>query len=230
LSPARSGGGGRRGPFEDPGIAARYESWYETEGRRADRLEKRLLGDLLDRLRPWRSLVEVGSGTGHFTRWFAQRTAGRVVGLDLSMEMLLQAASDRRVRYLRGDACALPFADRAFDVVAFVTTLEFVGDPRRAVAEAWRVARRGLLLGVLNRRSVLGRRLRRRGGPIWSGARLFTVGELRRLVIAAAPGRPRIVARTTLWPLWPGSLALPWGGFIGLAAATADGGEGERGR
>jgi SAM-dependent methyltransferase len=219
----------RRGPFEDPGIAARYERWYETEGRRADRLEKRLLGDLLDELRPWRSLVEVGSGTGHFTRWFARRTADRVVGLDRSMAMLLQARAEGRVRYLRGDASALPFADRAFDVVAFVTTLEFVGDPRRPLAEAWRVARRGVLLGVLNRRSLLGGSLRRKGGPIWGGARLLTVRELRRLVIAAAPVRPqRVVARTTLWPLWPRSLPLPWGGFIGLAAAKPGGGSGER--
>lgn len=219
----------RRDPFEDREIAARYESWYETEGRRADRLEKRLLGELLDGLRPWRSLVEVGAGTGHFTRWFARRTADRVVGLDRSMEMLLQARSEGRVRYLRGDACALPFPDRAFDVVAFVTTLEFVSDPRRALAEAWRVARRGVVAGTLNRRSLLGRSLGRKGGPIWSGARLLTVGELRRLVIAAAPVRPeRVVARTTLWPLWPRSLPLSWGGFIGLAAARPEGGAGER--
>jgi SAM-dependent methyltransferase len=215
-------------PFEDPAIAARYESWYEREGRRADRLEKRLLATLLDALGPCGSILDVGSGTGHFTRWFAERFGMRAVGLDLSLEMLRQARDAVRVSYLRADAGALPFADRSFDVVAFVTTLEFVADPLGAVAEAFRVARRGVLVGALNRRSLLDRRRRRLGGPIWGAARPYTVDELRRLVRDGARGAlARTVARTTLWPLWPGALPLPWGGFIGLAAAkpAGDGGK-----
>lgn len=211
--------GRRADPFRNPEIAARYEAWYRGEGRRADRLEKRILDELLSELRPHRSVVEVGSGTGHFTRWLARRSSGPVVGLDRSMEMLRHARPEGRVAYVVGDAAALPFPDRGLDVVAFVTTLEFVAEPRRALAEAFRVARRGLLVGALNRRSLLGRRLIRKGGPIWSSARLFTVRELRRLVREAGGGEAvRTVARTTLWPLWSGSLPLPWGGFIALAA------------
>jgi SAM-dependent methyltransferase len=210
----------RPAPFDVPQIAARYEDWYRHEGRRADRLEKRLLGSLLGELRPFRSVVEVGAGTGHFTRRLGERSAGPVVGLDRSMEMLRHARPEGRVRYVLGDAAALPFRDRGLDLVAFVTTLEFVADPRRALAEALRVARRGVLVGALNRRSLLGRRLIRKAGPIWSSARLVTVRELRRLVREAGGGEAvRIVARTTLWPLWPRSLPLPWVGFIALAAA-----------
>jgi SAM-dependent methyltransferase len=216
-----------RDPFEDPQLAARYESWYERAGRRADRREKRLLAKLLDALGPCSSILEVGSGTAHFTRWLA-RGGVRAVGLDRSLAMLLAAPRAERVRCVRGDATALPFADGVFDVVAFVTTLEFVDDPRRAVAEAFRVARRGILVGALNRRSLLARRRSRRGGPIWAAARLFTVGELRRLVRDGARSPlATLVARTTLWPLWPGALPLPWGGFIGLAAAEPVGGDGK---
>lgn len=210
----------RRGPFEDPEIAARYEDWYRHEGRRADRLEKRLLSDLLTELRSLGSLLEVGSGTGHFTRWLARRSAGRVVGLERSMAMLRRARSDRGVCFVRGDASALPFSDRAFDAVVFVTALEFASDPHQALAEAFRVGRWGVVVGALNRHSLLGRRLAGRGGPIWSSAHLFTVRELRQIVLEASGGRAaRIIMRTTLWPLWPGSLPLPWGGFIALAAA-----------
>jgi SAM-dependent methyltransferase len=214
----------RREPFEEPAIAARYERWYEGEGRRADRLEKRLLDRLLESLGPCRSVLEVGAGTGHFTRWFARRPGVHAVGLDRSFEMLRVARGAERVSYLRADASALPFADRAFDIVAFVTTLEFVDDPARAVAEAFRVARRGVLVGALNRRSLLGRRRRRRGGPIWGRARLFTVAELRRLVGGASrEAHARVRVRTTLCPLWPGASPLPWGGFVGLAAAKGTG-------
>jgi ubiquinone/menaquinone biosynthesis C-methylase UbiE len=209
-------------PFADPAIAARYENWYLQEGRRAERLEKKLLFRLLAQLRGARSLVEVGCGTGHFTRWF-QALGLWSVGLDLSLAMLLEARRRAPLPWLRGDAAHLPFADRSFDVVALVTTLEFLPDPRRALAEAWRVARRGILLGVLNRRSPPGRRLARQTGPIWGSARLFTVRELRRLVRQAAAGPiPRVEARTSLWPCWPGSLPLPWGGFIGLVAWRTD--------
>ena len=34
-------------PFADSATAASYEAWYQTTGRRADRLEKALLGRLL---------------------------------------------------------------------------------------------------------------------------------------------------------------------------------------
>jgi len=210
----------RLGPFEEAAVAARYEGWYECEGRRADRLEKRLLGRLLESLGPCRSLLEVGAGTGHFTRWFARQRGIRVTGLDRSMAMLLEARRAGGVAYLRADAAALPFADRAFDVVALITTLEFVADPGAAIAQAWRVARRGLLIGALNRRSLLGRRLQRRGGPIWGGARLWTVRELRQLVSRGSPAASEGAAvRTALWPLWPGTSRWPWGGFIGLAVA-----------
>jgi ubiquinone/menaquinone biosynthesis C-methylase UbiE len=116
----------------------------------------------------------------------------------------------------------LPFSGGAFDLVALITTLEFIPDPVQALTEALRVARYGLILGVLNRQSVLGRQLKREGGPIWEAARFFTPGELVHLVRRAADERPvKIVWRTTLWPLWPGSLPLPWGGFSGMAVGLA---------
>jgi len=217
-----------RGPFERPEVAARYEGWYRGAGRRADRLEKRLLAELIAGFPAVGPLLEVGSGTGHFTRWLARRSGGLVIGLERSMEMLRQAGGDERARFVRGDSEDLPFPDGAFDLVVFVTALEFVADPGRALGEAFRVARRGVLVGALNRHSLLGWRLGRRGGPIWTAAHLFTVGELRKLVAAAVGGRAaRLRVRTTLWPAWPGSLPLPWGGFIGLAAMISEPGERE---
>jgi ubiquinone/menaquinone biosynthesis C-methylase UbiE len=125
-----------------------------------------------------------------------------------------------RLPYLIGDADALPFADNAFDITTMITTLEFVPNPEIALREALRVATRGMILGVLNRTSLLAFRRRRSGRPPWDSARFFSPGELVRLVRQAAGKRLKSLRwRTTLWPLpIEGSLSLPWGGFIGLVA------------
>lgn len=207
-------------PFADPDIVAGYESWYQTTGRRADRLEKDLLRQLLARFPEAHSLLEIGCGTGHFTRWFKRQTL-KVLGLDLALSMLAEATALDRVPYVCGDAHRLPLANDAFDVVALITTLEFVSDPHQTLLEALRVARQGLILGVLNRHSLLGWQREREGGPLWGTARFFTPGELENLVRRVA-GRPvQVTWQTTLWPLWSGALPLPWGGFIGMAVQWA---------
>jgi hypothetical protein len=49
-----------------------------------------------------------------------------------------------------GRAEDLPFEDNEFDIVTLITTLEFVADPETALAEAFRVARGRVYIGVLN--------------------------------------------------------------------------------
>ena len=203
-------------PFVDPALAAGYETWYQTAGLRADQLEKALLMWLLSRFPSAGTLLEVGCGSGHFTRWFGEKTL-QATGLDISLPMLSEALHLDSMPYILGDALALPFPDNAFDLVTLVTTMEFVSEPILVLEEALRVARQGLILGILNRQSFLGRSLRRAGGPVWEAARFFTPAEMGQLVHRAARRSIEITWRTTLWPLWRGTLPLPWGGFIGMA-------------
>ncbi|MBN1889419.1 MAG: hypothetical protein JW850_15600, partial [Thermoflexales bacterium] len=108
-----------------------------------------------------------------------------------------------------------------------VTTLEFLERPQEALAEARRVARRGVVLGVLNRWSLLGLQ-RRLGGlfrpTVYDAARFYGVGELKRLLRLITREQARVVWRTTLFPRgWPWSQArLPWGGFIGMAVIVKE--------
>jgi len=203
-------------PFINAEIAASYETWYQTIGRRADLQEKALLKWLLSGFPRARTILEVGCGTGHFTRWFGGLGL-EAVGLDLSRPMLDEAVSLSGPVYLQGEALILPFVSKPFDLVALITTLEFLPDPLQALAEALRVARRGIILGVLNADSRLGREYKLAGGPIWEVARFFTPDELICMIRRVAGEKSRVIWRTTLWPFWPGALPLPWGGFIGMA-------------
>jgi len=212
----------------DERAAAHYEAWYETvEGRRADELEKAVLGWLVQGFSRPDNVLEIGCGTGHFSRWLDDQ--GLVaVGLDLSPAMLAEAQALGGVPLVQGDARRLPFADGAFDLTAFITTLEFLERPQEALAEALRVGRRGLILGVLNRWSVLGLQRRLEGffrPTVYNSAHFYGVGELERLLWSVVGGKAHIVWRTTLFPHgWPWSQArLPWGGFIGMALVVSDG-------
>ena len=203
-------------PFTDPNNVTGYETWYETVGCRADRLEKGLLRRLLACFPEARTMLEVGCGTGHFTRWFCEQALW-AAGLDVSPTMLAEAARLGNRPCVLGDGLTLPFATGAFDLSVLITTLEFVADPAQVLVEAMRISRYGLILGALNRHSLLGWRLKRSGQSLWQMAHFFTPSELTHLVQRAAAGKPaRIIWRTSLWPLWPGPLPLPWGGFIGL--------------
>jgi SAM-dependent methyltransferase len=209
--------------------AWRYESWYGTpRGRRVSRAETELLDWLLGPFPAARTVLDVGCGTGHFTSWLARR-GRRPVGLDRAPSML--ASLRRRLPtcpVVLADAAALPVRDGAVDLVVFVATLEFLDDPRRALAEAARVARRGLVVVALNRWSAGA--VSRRLGPASRGALLphgrdLSPPELRRLLGAAAAKRlARLRWRSALLPrpLPTGPTALPIGDVVGVAAELRD--------
>jgi len=206
----------------------RYEAWFSSPfGRRADRVEKEILRGLLSDFAECRSLLDVGCGTGHFTDWFADLGLSGV-GLDRAPSML-SFARDRRpdIPFLLGDATRLPFGEAAFDVVALVTVLEFLDSPEAALQEAGRVARHGLLLGVLNSLSpvALWRRVRRAAS--YRRARFFSPGQLERLLHTSLGCRAMNIRwRTGLYPVpWlDRCTALPFGVFVGLSVRFDKGG------
>ena len=161
--------------------AADYDAWYDTpRGRWIGDAEYRLLQRGLE-LRPGASLLDVGCGTGWFTRRLAQCSGVRVTGLDINAEWLTYAqARDSASSYLVGDALALPFADSRFDNVVSIAALCFTADWRRAVGEIVRVSRGRFAIGMLNRHSLLWREKGRDGGSgAYRGAYWVSAQELR---------------------------------------------------
>jgi SAM-dependent methyltransferase len=148
-----------------------YDAWYATpRGRWIGDCEFDLLRTLLEP-RPGETLLDVGCGTGYFSRRFAREAGLRVTGIDVDPAMIAFAHEQApEVRFARADMEHLPFADASFDHVVAITSLCFVADEPRAVREMARVARCRLALGLLNRHSLLyllKRRARSYAGAHW---------------------------------------------------------------
>jgi len=96
-------------------------------------------------------MLDIGTGPGHIPLLVCERIRdAEVLGVDLADAMLAIAERRRRasahrerLRYERADACALPYADGAFDAVFSNTILHHIPDPRPFLREAWRVLRPG---------------------------------------------------------------------------------------
>jgi 2-polyprenyl-6-hydroxyphenyl methylase/3-demethylubiquinone-9 3-methyltransferase len=90
-------------------------------------------------------ILDVGCGGGFLSNHLSKE-GFEVDGLDASADSLAVATQHdptRTVRYTRGDALSLPFADASFDVVCAMDFLEHVEDPARVVTETDRVLRPG---------------------------------------------------------------------------------------
>ena len=162
-----------------------YEAWYATRrGAWIGEEEYCLITSLLAP-RPSETLLDVGCGTGYFTRRFATNaTDGEVVGTDIDLDMLRFAAghSAHSIGFVAADARQLPFCDNSFDLVVSVTALCFIQDEKQALREMLRVARRRVVLGLLNRHSLLYLAKGWSGGQgAYHGARWHTPAEALRL-------------------------------------------------
>lgn len=134
----------------------RYDQWFATPiGRLVREFEGALIKDLLAP-GPGEKLLDAGSGTGIFTRDFLLAGA-EVVGLEISAPML-RLAREKNSGYpyqgVQGNMLFLPFGDNTFDKTVSITALEFIRDARKAVAELFRVTRRGGLVVVATLNSL----------------------------------------------------------------------------
>jgi ubiquinone/menaquinone biosynthesis C-methylase UbiE len=143
--------------------AAAAQAYFRAHAAEWDRIRKLHAADaaveeairlaLADK--PFRSLLDLGTGTGRMLELFG-REIDRGLGLDLSLDMLLLArdrlerAGLKHCSVRQGDIYDLPLADDTFDVVILHQVLHFLDDGARAIKEAARVLRPGGRLLVVD--------------------------------------------------------------------------------
>ena len=102
--------------------------------------------------RPDGPVLDVCTGTGDLAAAFREATGKPVVGADFCAPMLRHGKDKeecREVRFVRGDALALPLPSGRFDVVSVAFGIRNVADLDRGLRELVRVARPGGRIAVL---------------------------------------------------------------------------------
>jgi ubiquinone/menaquinone biosynthesis C-methylase UbiE len=108
----------------------------------------RCLGEIVDELgiKPGDHVLDIGSGTGVLVPLLTAELGneGKVVALDFSMEMLVQAQSKnfpRTVGFAQADVLAIPLADDSMDLAICNSAFPHFGDKARVLKEIARVLR-----------------------------------------------------------------------------------------
>ncbi|WP_243544552.1 class I SAM-dependent methyltransferase [Pseudodesulfovibrio tunisiensis] len=177
-----------------------YEDWFKTpEGQYALDREIRLLESVISGWpRRCRKLLEVGCGTGLFLEALWEMGFD-VSGVDRDLEMLRTARArlGHRADLQMGNGEHLAFDDNQYDYVFLWSVLEFADEQEEMLAEAARVAEKGILVGFLNRCSLYYHlNVKSDDGPM-SKASWLSWPEMRDMVFRVTGYRPT-VARSVL--------------------------------
>jgi SAM-dependent methyltransferase len=138
------------------GYYARTASLYDEAHFSASESEHEFALDLLIGValaRGYQSFLDVGCGTGRgVVRLQAQFPQADIVGIEPVAE--LRAVGHQKgipsSRLIDGDATSLNFPNRSFDCVLALGVMHHLPDPKLAIAEMTRVARKAIFISDLN--------------------------------------------------------------------------------
>jgi ubiquinone/menaquinone biosynthesis C-methylase UbiE len=145
--------------YADPATARTFDDrrFGGPVGELVASTQARVLANFIGRIHG-RTILDVGTGTGRAALLLA-RGGARVVGIDASEEMLAVArrrAADEgtAVTFQSGDAHALQFPDRSFEIAVSLRVLMHTPEWRTCIAELCRVADRAVIVDYPSRRSA----------------------------------------------------------------------------
>lgn len=162
-------------------------------------------------------ILDVASGTAGVALQLAARSQARVVGVDLTEEMLRQghrrvaaAGQGDRVALVTGRAEQLPFPDGYFDALTFTYLLRYVRDPQATLTELARVLKPGGTMASLEFCAPTGmiwrpawwaytRLALPAGGLLLGGREWFRVGRFLGPNISAHYGRYPVAWTVRAW-------------------------------
>lgn len=196
--------------YADPNVARTFEDrrFGGPIGELVASTQSRVLANMIGRIHE-RTILDVGTGTGRAALLLA-RGGAYVTAIDASEQMLEVArrrAADQvvKVNLLRGDAHALDFKDRSFDVVVCLRVLMHTPDWRRCLAELCRVADRLVIFDYPSATSAalvhsMTRRVMHALGGRTEAYRVFTHGAISR-ALDRSNFRVRSVHRQFVLPI-----------------------------
>lgn len=211
-----------------------YDAWGQSPYSKAfDRMVEQSIRSMLDP-RSGESVLDIGCGEGKHLLFF--RNLGlSTYGIDASPYMIRKAEErlGARTELRVGWAEDLPYDDNQFDIAVLINTLEFLEHPLESLREAGRVARRKVLVCVINSLSWVCLLNRIKGvyrDSFLNRLKFFSIWELQsfaRLAFGDAPmewacarmkvensgKRPNSFGR-----LW-NTAHLPFGLFLGLSVS-----------
>ena len=98
----------------------------------------RLVETLTNKLNYCKTILDVGVGTGRFSKPL-QDAGFEVVGIDVSKKMIKKAKEKGMRNLILSDACSLPFRDKVFGAVVCIHILHLISKWKTALFEICRV-------------------------------------------------------------------------------------------
>jgi len=209
-----------------------YEKWLQSPAGKA--MDEFFLSMIPAILSPHKNdrILDIGCGTGNQLLSLTKLGFG-LNGVDASPDMIEIAKSrlGNRCELKTGQAEDLPFSDNEFDIAMLVNTLEFLDDPLAALKEAGRVAKKKVLICVINSLSLYNLGARLQGvfrETLARHIRPFHLWEMKShiknaygavpIVWRYAPDWPQLKGRNTvLNPNMEGLFNCPVGSMMGIS-------------
>ena len=175
-------------------VAPKYDSITRFLSLGQDQSWKQFLYNKLpDLAQP--QCLDLACGTGDISYALASKYAkGRVVGLDLTKEMIALAQKNNtntNLSFVQGDMCELSFQDASFDIVTGGYALRNAPDLGKALRETYRVLRPGGTAAFLEFSKFNNRFMQK----IQYGA-LYSWGSLWGLIMHGSPQVYSYIARS----------------------------------
>lgn len=190
----------------DENLALQQEQWLKTEaGRAARKVQTDLFFRLVKPL-PSERILDIGCGAGYHLVKFSEM-GFNATGVEPSEAMLSLARSQvgARAGLKKGLAEDLPFEDNEFDIAVFIFSLEYIDDPEKALAEAFRVTKSRIFISVWNRYSLSGFYQKGRSlvqAGLFYRASFFSLLKLKRMLGDITD--PKGITWAGATPLYPG--------------------------
>jgi ubiquinone/menaquinone biosynthesis C-methylase UbiE len=134
--------------YKGMGMEGGIARWYAKVTRKDYAEFQKLAARLADELQPGAAVLEVAPGPGYLSIELAKFGRYSVTGLDISetfVEIARRNAAEAGVQvdFRRGNASAMPFGDKSFDLIVCRAAFKNFSEPVKAIAEMRRVLKPG---------------------------------------------------------------------------------------